>query len=93
MCSHRNSNSDFVCTHLRYSDFYRFVASAFDEPTIKLHFRTDAPIEMKALLFVGSQHEEKYGMARMKPGVSLYSRKTTPPNNTQNTHARLATCV
>ena len=35
-------------TEEEYADFYRFVAGAFDEPAIKLHFRTDAPIEMKA---------------------------------------------
>lgn len=33
------------------------------------------PLEIQALLFIPSFHSEKYGMERMKPGVSLYSRK------------------
>jgi len=37
--------------------------------------RADAPIEIKALLYVPSYHSEKHGLGRMDPGVSLYSRK------------------
>jgi len=58
-----------------HSEFYKYVANAFDEPLYNLHFRVDAPLEMKALLYVPSFHTEKYGMERMEPGVSLYSRK------------------
>eukprot|EP00949_MAST-11_sp_MAST-11-sp1_P004387 g4387.t1 len=58
-----------------YTEFYRYVASAYDEPMYRLHFQTDAPINLQALFFIGSMHEEKYGMGRMQPGVSLYSRK------------------
>jgi len=58
-----------------YSEFYKYVANAIDEPLETLHFRADAPIELRALLFVPSFHSEKYGMERMEPGVSLYSRK------------------
>mmetsp|Transcript_17265 Transcript_17265/g.33913 ORF Transcript_17265/g.33913 Transcript_17265/m.33913 type:complete len:704 (-) Transcript_17265:124-2235(-) len=62
-------------TEEEYGNFYRFVAGAFDEPMLRLHFKTDAPIDLKALLFVPSFHSEKMGMGRMKHGVSLYSRK------------------
>lgn len=58
-----------------HNEFYKYVANAFDEPLYKLHYRADAPLEMKALLYVPSFHSEKYGMDRMKPGMSLYSRK------------------
>jgi HSP90 family molecular chaperone len=58
-----------------YSAFYKFVARAFDEPLDRLHFRADAPLEIKALFFIPSFHSEKHGMGRMEPGVSLYSRK------------------
>lgn len=40
-----------------------------------LHFRTDAPLDLKVLFFVPSFHGEKFGMGRLDPGVSLYSRK------------------
>jgi predicted RNA-binding protein YlqC (UPF0109 family) len=35
----------------------------------------DAPLDIKALLYIPSFHQEKYGMGRMDPGVSMYSRK------------------
>lgn len=58
-----------------YAEFYRYVANAFDEPRFRLHFRADVPLDLKALFFVPQMHSEKYGMGRMEPGVSLYSRK------------------
>jgi len=58
-----------------YADFYKFIANAVDDPLDILHFRADAPLEIQALLFIPSFHSEKYGMERMEPGVSLYSRK------------------
>lgn len=58
-----------------YTAFYKFVARAYDDPLDRLHFRADAPLEIKALFFIPSFHSEKFGMERMQPGVSLYSRK------------------
>ena len=58
-----------------YASFYKFIAHAFDEPLDRLHYRADAPLEIKALFYIPSFHSEKYGMGRMEPGVSLYSRK------------------
>ena len=58
-----------------YTEFYKYIANAIDDPLDVLHFRADAPLEVRALLFVPSFHSEKYGMERMEPGVSLYSRK------------------
>ena len=58
-----------------YTDFYKFIANAYDEPFDKLHFRADAPLEIKALFYIPSFHSEKYGMGRMESSVSLYSRK------------------
>lgn len=58
-----------------YSAFYKYIANAIDDPLDIYHFRADAPIDIKALFFIPSFHSEKYGMERMEPGVSLYSRK------------------
>jgi TNF receptor-associated protein 1 len=58
-----------------YADFYKYIANAVDDPLDVIHFRADAPLEIQALLFIPSFHSEKYGMERMEPGVSLYSRK------------------
>jgi TNF receptor-associated protein 1 len=58
-----------------YFAFYKYIANAVDDPLDIYHFRADAPIDIKALFFIPSFHSEKYGMERMAPGVSLYSRK------------------
>jgi TNF receptor-associated protein 1 len=57
------------------SSFCRFIASAYDKPQYRLHFRSDAPIELKCLFYVPRFHSEKFGMGRVEPGVNLYSRK------------------
>ena len=49
-------------TDSMYTDFYKYIANAFDEPLFTLHFQTDAPIELKSLFFVGGTNMEKMGM-------------------------------
>ena len=56
-------------------DFYKYIANAVDDPIDYIHFRADAPLDIKAVLYIPSFHSEKYGMGRMEPGVSLYCRK------------------
>jgi HSP90 family molecular chaperone len=59
----------------KHSAFYKYVSHMYDEPLSTIHFRVDAPLDIKALFYIPSFHQEKYGMGRMDPGVSLYSRK------------------
>ena len=42
-----------------YSEFYKYIANAFDEPLEKIHYRADAPLDIKALFFIPSFHSEK----------------------------------
>ncbi len=58
-----------------YTEFYKFIANAFDEPMSHLHFSADAPLAIKALLFVPETNIETMGFGRMEPGVSLYCQK------------------
>lgn len=58
-----------------YTEFYKYCAHAYDEPRHHLHFSSDAPIDINALLFVPAENQEKFGMGQMKSGVSLYCRK------------------
>ena len=58
-----------------YTEFYKFVGNAFDEPLLRLHFDTDAPLAIKALLFVPKENFEKYGLGRTEPGVNLYCQR------------------
>lgn len=58
-----------------YSEFYKFIANAYDEPLLRLHFSADAPLAIHSLLFVPKENFEKMGFGRMDPGVNLYCQK------------------
>jgi TNF receptor-associated protein 1 len=55
-------------TTAQYDEFYKYVANAYDKPMFTLHFRADAPIDLKCLLYIPSIHSEKFGQGRMEPG-------------------------
>ena len=57
-------------TEEQYTEFYRYIANAWDEPQYQLHFKVDVPLDLKALFFIGSTHTEKFGASRMDPGVN-----------------------
>lgn len=75
------SKSDITDEEL--TEFYRFVANAFDEPTYKFQFNADAPLAIRSLLFVPGENLEKYGLSRMEPGVSLYCKKVMIANDVE----------
>ncbi|HWQ43234.1 MAG TPA: molecular chaperone HtpG [Desulfosporosinus sp.] len=58
-----------------YNEFYKFVANAYDEPLFRLHFSSDAPLNINALLFVPKENLEQFGFGRTEPGVNLYCKK------------------
>jgi len=68
----RNKNQ---ITDQEYGGFYRFQTNSFDEPRYRLHFSSEAPIDMNVLLFVPEDNMERLGLGRMESGVSLYSRR------------------
>lgn len=68
----RNKNE---VTEEEYNEFYKFIATAHDEPLYRLHFTADAPLAINALLFVPQNNFERFGFGRMQPGTNLYSRK------------------
>ena len=62
-------------TDQEYGGFYRFQTNSFDEPRYRLHFSSEAPIDMNVLLFVPEDNTERLGFGKMDSGVSLYSRR------------------
>ncbi|MGH7884341.1 MAG: molecular chaperone HtpG, partial [Thermodesulfobacteriota bacterium] len=58
-----------------YEEFYKFQTNSFDEPTYRLHFSSEAPIDINTLLFVPKDNIERLGFGRMEPEVSLYCKK------------------
>jgi len=59
----------------QYKEFYKYKSGDFEAPLYRLHFAADAPTTIKALLYIGTSHGEKYGMGRIKSGTDLYCRK------------------
>lgn len=62
-------------TDEEYNEFYKFVANAHDEPLMRLHFSSDAPLNINTLLFVPKENFEQFGFGRTEPGVNLYCKK------------------
>lgn len=58
-----------------YTEFYKYVANAYDEPLMRMHFSSDAPINLNALIFVPKSNMEKFGFGRMEAGLNLYCKK------------------
>lgn len=58
-----------------YREFYKFTTSSSAEPLGWLHFTTDAPLDLKALLFIGDDNPERFGFGRMESNVNLHCRR------------------
>lgn len=62
-------------TDQEYIEFYKYIANAFEDPYYRLHFSSDAPLSIKALLFVPGENYERFGFSRMERGVNLFCKK------------------
>ncbi|MDR2551337.1 MAG: molecular chaperone HtpG [Desulfobulbus sp.] len=71
-------------TDEEYTEFYKFVGNAVDEPLYRLHFSADAPLAINALLYVPKENFEVLGMGRMQPGVNLYCQKVLIDQHSEN---------
>ncbi|SPQ93103.1 Histidine kinase/HSP90-like ATPase domain-containing protein [Plasmodiophora brassicae] len=67
-----------------YTEFFKQLTHGYEDPMDTLHFATDVPISLNALLFIPKRHSEKFGMGKEKPGVNLYSRKVMIQPNSSN---------
>ncbi len=56
-----------------YKSFYQQLTMDFEEPLATIHFTTDAPVHLRALLFIPAKREPGILAARKEPGVMLYS--------------------
>ncbi len=56
-----------------YNQFYRQMTMDFEEPSAVIHFASDAPVHLRALLFVPAKREPGILALRKEPGVMLYS--------------------
>lgn len=66
-----------------YTEFYKFIANAYEEPMYRMHFSVDAPLAINALLFVPGENLERFGFGKLDPGVHLYCRKVMIQQNAE----------
>ncbi|XP_028397610.1 heat shock protein 75 kDa, mitochondrial-like isoform X2 [Dendronephthya gigantea] len=62
-------------TEEQHEEFYRFISNAFDKPRYHLHFKADAPLNIRSIFYIPERVPELYGIGRMETGVSLFSRR------------------
>lgn len=43
-----------------HEEFYRFLTNSFDRPRYRLHYKADAPINIRALFYVPEYKPSKY---------------------------------
>lgn len=67
----RKSLSDVTAEE--YKQFYQQMTMDFEEPVATVHFSSDMPVNVRALLFVPKKRELGILAARKEPGVMLYS--------------------
>ena len=55
-----------------YKSFYQQMSLDFEEPLTTIHFSSDAPLNLRALLFIPAKREKTMFARRTEPGVMLY---------------------
>ncbi|GAB1861292.1 Heat shock protein 83 [Camponotus japonicus] len=72
-------------TSLQHAEFYRFIGNCLDAPKFILHYSTDVPLSIKALLYFPEEKPGLFDLARdTTSGVSLYSRKILIKSKAEN---------
>jgi molecular chaperone HtpG len=54
-------------------EFYRQMSMDFEEPLLTIHFASDAPVHLRALLYVPHRRDRGVLSLRKEPGLMLYS--------------------
>jgi molecular chaperone HtpG len=68
----RSSKQDVTAE--QYKDFYRQTTLDFEDPLMQIHFVTDAPVQLYALLYLPAKAERGVFALRKDDGLKLYSR-------------------
>ncbi|XP_055594168.1 heat shock protein 75 kDa, mitochondrial [Uranotaenia lowii] len=69
----------------QHNEFYRFVGNTFDIPRFTLHYKTDVPLSIRALLYFPEGKPGLFEMSRDADiGVALYTRKVLIQSKTEN---------
>ena len=69
-----------------HDDFYRYISASFDTPRFTQHFRTDSPMDIRALFYVPESRPGLFETNREggDSGVALYCRKILIKSKAEN---------
>ncbi|XP_061567072.1 heat shock protein 75 kDa, mitochondrial [Cololabis saira] len=60
----------------QHEEFYRYIAQTYDKPRYTLHYRADAPLNIRSIFYVPDAKPSMFDVSReMGSSVALYSRK------------------
>lgn len=69
----------------QHNEFYRFIGNTFDTPRFTLHYKTDVPLSIRALLYFPEGKPGLFELSRDTDiGVALYTRKILIQSKTEN---------
>jgi molecular chaperone HtpG len=63
----------------QYEDFYKYQTHAYDKPLDWLHFKSDVPLELNALIYIPSENAERLGFGKLKNEVASTARMCYRP--------------
>ncbi|KAL9972932.1 hypothetical protein ACROYT_G019332 [Oculina patagonica] len=58
-----------------HEEFYQFIAKTYDKPRYTLHYKTDAPLNIRSIFYIPETLPQLFTIQHIEHGVSLYSRK------------------
>lgn len=72
-------------TAVQHDEFYRFISDSYDRPRFVLHYKTDVPLNVRALLYIPEGKPGLFEMSReADAGVALYSRRVMIKSRAEN---------
>ncbi|CAH1282964.1 unnamed protein product [Diabrotica balteata] len=72
-------------TAQQHNEFYRYISGSYDVPRYTLHYKTDVPLSIRALLYFPEGKPGLFEMSReTESGIALYTKKILIKNRTDN---------
>ncbi|EDO45666.1 predicted protein, partial [Nematostella vectensis] len=59
----------------QHDEFYQFLSKGYDKPRYYLHYKTDAPLNIRSIFYFPETLPQMFNMQQMESGISLYSRR------------------
>uniref|UniRef100_A0A2A4K4C1 Heat shock protein 75 kDa, mitochondrial n=1 Tax=Heliothis virescens TaxID=7102 RepID=A0A2A4K4C1_HELVI len=72
-------------TQEQHIEFYKYISQSYDKPRYTLHYKTDVPLSIRAILYVPEGKPGLFELSRDSDvGVALYSRKILIKSKAEN---------